>query len=79
MWCLAARNAYSLLETQELGKPSILDYISQHKAAFKMLLPSQRGKKFVSLYFQQKLSITLPGFHLLPSSHPIFLLKHGGI
>jgi len=47
MWYLAARNVYSLLGTQELGKPSILDCISQHKAAFKMSLPFQRGKKLL--------------------------------
>lgn len=45
MWCLADRSAYSLLGAQELDKPRVQDCMSQHKAAFKKLLPSQRGKK----------------------------------
>lgn len=53
MWCLAARNLYSFLGNEELGKPNILDYISQSKAAFKMLLSFHRRKKLEGLIFKE--------------------------
>lgn len=53
MWCLAARNLYSFLGNEELGKPNILDYISQSKAAFKMLLSFQRRKNFEGLILKE--------------------------
>lgn len=50
---MAARNLYSFLGNEELGKPNILDYISQSKAAFKMLLSFQRRKNFQGLIFKE--------------------------
>lgn len=72
MWCLADRSVHSSLGSQELDKPSILDCISQHKAAFKVLLPSQRGKKRVGRLNSGRIQYHIVWVSSPPSFSPCF-------